>query len=184
MSDNPNAPDNDPHLINAEDPDVVIKPYVEDVISFVVFWGLAGVVFLQFFTRYVLNDSMAWTEEIARYLLIWVTFIGSAITIRRGTNIVVEVVQQFLPEMPARILRFGVDVVTVGFVGLLCWFAFLVMQRMQIQTMMVIEVPMSVVYGGVVLGCVLMFYRSIRVLIANARRLWAVDPEKAQLIID
>ncbi len=54
------------------------------------FWALAFIVFLQFFTRYVLNDSLAWTEEIARYGLMWVTFIGGAMVTRRNTHIAVE----------------------------------------------------------------------------------------------
>src|SRR4051794_11995797 len=49
---------------------------IEDWITFALFWLLCGVVFLQFFTRYALNDSASWTEEIARYLLIFVVFLG------------------------------------------------------------------------------------------------------------
>ena len=55
-----------------------------------VFWALAVVVFLQFFTRYVLNSSLGWTEEIARYLLIVVTFLGSAMAVRKRSHIAVE----------------------------------------------------------------------------------------------
>ena len=52
----------------------------EDWLTFLLFWALAGVIFLQFFTRYILNDSLAWTEEIARYMLMALTFTGSAIS--------------------------------------------------------------------------------------------------------
>ncbi|WP_341898780.1 TRAP transporter small permease [Ferrovibrio terrae] len=179
-----NQPDDGAPLIAAEDPDYVIKPYIEDVLAFIIFWALSGVVFLQFFTRYVLNDSMAWTEEIARYLLIWVTFVGGAIAMRRGTNIGVEVLLHFLPSGPVRVLRFVIDIITVGFVALLCWFAVQITERMQIQTMMVVDVPMSVVYAGVACGCFLMLYRSLGVLLANARRRWQPDPNKVDLIID
>jgi len=43
-------------------------------VALMFFWALGLTVFYQFFTRYVLNDSAAWTEEIARYLLIATVF--------------------------------------------------------------------------------------------------------------
>jgi TRAP-type C4-dicarboxylate transport system permease small subunit len=92
--------------------------------------------------------------------------------------------QHFMPEKLVPPLRFAIDVMTVGFVGLLCWFSIAITERMHIQTMTVIEWPMSIVYAGVGLGCFLMLYRASQVFIANARRRWAEDPTKQTLIID
>jgi len=47
------------HLIVVEDEDVQIEHYVENWLAFLVFWGLGAIVFLQFFTRYVLTMT-AW----------------------------------------------------------------------------------------------------------------------------
>jgi hypothetical protein len=55
----------------------------EDWLVLGVFWLLALDIFYQFFTRYVLESSAAWTEEIARYLLIIVTLVGAAMAVRR-----------------------------------------------------------------------------------------------------
>src|SRR5690606_9920890 len=78
-------------------PDPEIGHHPEDWLGFAIFWGMAIIVFLQFFTRYVMNDSFAWTEEIARYMLMWVTFVGAATAFRRGTHISVEAAQELLP---------------------------------------------------------------------------------------
>jgi hypothetical protein len=72
-----------------------------DGIVLVLFWMLAIIVFLQFFTRYVLNDSIAWTEEIARYFLIAVTFVGSVMAVRKQSHIAVEFLYRWLGR-PAR----------------------------------------------------------------------------------
>ncbi|MBX3454469.1 TRAP transporter small permease [Ferrovibrio sp.] len=174
----------DEHLIEVSDPDVKIEPFVEDVIGFVIFWVLASVVFLQFFSRYVLNDSYAWTEEISRYLLMWLTFVGAATAMRRGSHIGVEAIQHFMPSPLARLSRLVIDAITLGFLACLCWFGVAITERMQIQTMTVIEWPMSIVYGGVFVGCCLMLYRYIRVVWGNYKRRWQPDPDKVNLLID
>ncbi|KXF78506.1 hypothetical protein ATN84_01545 [Paramesorhizobium deserti] len=167
-----------------EEPDPVIDHHPEDWLAFAIFWGMAVIVFLQFFTRYILNDSFAWTEEIARYLLMWITFIGAAIAMRRGTHISVEVAHMFLPARFIPILNFTIDFLVVGFVGLLCWFSISITQRMQIQTMTVFPWPMSIVYGGVALGCFLMLWRAVQRFIADMRRGWRPAPSHPELPID
>src|SRR6187401_3023098 len=118
------APDGEKRLIEVEDAAVKIEHYPEDWIAFVIFWSLAFIVFLQFFTRYVLNDSLAWTEEIARYGLMWVTFIGGAMVTRRKTHIAVELMSNLMPAgLVRQALLALVDIVTLGFLGLLAYFS-------------------------------------------------------------
>ncbi|TPJ14377.1 TRAP transporter small permease [Mesorhizobium sp. B2-7-3] len=170
--------------VSEEAPDPPIEHHVEDWLAFAIFWGMAIIVFLQFFTRYVLNNSLAWTEEIARYLLMIITFVGAAIAMRRGTHISVEVAHMFLPAPAVRVLNFIIDVLVIGFVGLLCWFSIAITRLMQIQTMTVFPWPMSIVYGGIAIGCFLMLWRAAGRFLAGARRGWRPDPSRTELIID
>ena len=166
-------PSDDVHLIVAQDPEVTIEHHPEDWIAFLLFWGLAFIVFLQFFTRYVLNNSLAWTEEIARYGLMWVAFIGGAVVVRKNAHIAVELLANVLPAGTARIaLASALDAVKLGFLGLLAYFSILITERMQYQRMTVFDLPMSIVYGGVAFGCILMFLRQIANVIRNARNGW------------
>ena len=92
---------------------------------------LAGIVFLQFFTRYVLNDSVAWTEEIARYGLIWITFLGGIMVTRRNNHIAVVLAPNPLPAPAARFLLAVVDVLTLAFLALLSYFSVLIFERIR-----------------------------------------------------
>jgi TRAP-type C4-dicarboxylate transport system permease small subunit len=161
-------------LIHVEEEEIVIEHHPEDWLAFMLFWSLAFIVFLQFFTRYVLNDSLSWTEEIARYGLMWVTFIGGATVTRKNTHIAVELLSNVLPDgLVRRALLASVDAIKLGFLGLLAYFSVTIIERMHYQRMTVFDLPMSIVYGGVGLGCILMFGRQIQNLWRNAREGWA-----------
>jgi TRAP-type C4-dicarboxylate transport system permease small subunit len=139
----------------------------------VIFWALAFIVFLQFFTRYVLNDSLAWTEEIARYGLMWVTFIGGIMVTRRNSHIAVELLSNLMkPGLARAVLLAFVDIVKLGFLALLAYFSLTITERMQFQWMTVFELPMSYVYAGVAAGCIGMFVRQAINVFDNARRGW------------
>src|ERR1044072_6861071 len=123
--------DENVHLIVAEDEEVIIEHHPEDCIAFAIFWALAFIVFLQFFTRYILNDSLSWTEEIARYGLMWVVFIGGAGGTRKNSHIAVELLSNVMKPGPLRrcLLAF-VDFVKLGFMGLLAYFSVTIIERM------------------------------------------------------
>jgi TRAP-type C4-dicarboxylate transport system permease small subunit len=160
-------------LIVAHDEDIVIEHHPEDWIAIVLFWSLAFIVFLQFFTRYVLNDSQAWTEEIARYGLMWLVFIGGAVVTRKNSHIAVELLSNIMKPGPRRTALLAcVDLVKLGFMGLLAYFSVTIAERMHYQRMMVFDVPMSVVYGGVLAGCFMMFARQAVMTWKNARQGW------------
>jgi TRAP-type C4-dicarboxylate transport system permease small subunit len=172
MSQQPDAPEAQ-HLIHVEEEEIVIEHYPEDWLAFVLFWALGFIVFLQFFTRYILNDSLAWTEEVARYGLMAVTFIGGAMVTRRNTHIAVALLPNFLPPTASRVVLATVDLVTLLFLALLAYFSVLIVERMGVQRMTVFDISMSTVYGAVAIGCFLMLFRQAQRVWRNARDGWA-----------
>jgi TRAP-type C4-dicarboxylate transport system permease small subunit len=168
------APKGEKRLIEAEDAEVVIEHHPEDWLAFVIFWFLAFIVFLQFFTRYVLNDSLSWTEEIARYGLMWVVFIGGAMVTRRNTHIAVELLSNVMKPGPLRAALLAlVDFIKLAFLGLLAFVSLTITERMHLQRMTVFDLPMSYVYAGVAFGCFLMLIRQARNVWRNARIGWS-----------
>lgn len=168
------APKGEKRLIEAEDAEVVIEHHPEDWLAFVIFWLLAFIVFLQFFTRYVLNDSLSWTEEIARYGLMWVVFIGGAMVTRRNTHIAVELLSNVMKPGPLRAALLAlVDFIKLAFLGLLAFVSLTITERMHLQRMTVFDLPMSYVYAGVAFGCFLMLIRQAQNVWRNARVGWS-----------
>ena len=93
------------HAFEEPTPEVDLAQYaIEDWASLALFWLMGFAVFLQFFTRYVLNDSLAWTEEIATYCLVAVVFVGSSMCVRLGRHIQVDLLFRYLPPGAARML--------------------------------------------------------------------------------
>jgi TRAP-type C4-dicarboxylate transport system permease small subunit len=159
------------HSLSSVDEPVDLSDYRwEDWITVVVFWVLGLVVFYQFFTRYALDNSAAWTEEIARYLLIIVTFVGGAMATRRNTHIHLEFLYRFLSPTLGRILSTLVDLVRVGFLVYATYLSALLVPRMQFMNMTVVDFPMSYVYGMVTFGFAMMSYRAMVLAVVHWRQ--------------
>lgn len=152
--------------ITAEENLYDVQP--DDYLVLIVFWALAFVVFLQFFTRYVLNNSLGWTEEIARFLLIGVTFLGAVIAVRKESHIAVELLYRYLPRGARFVLQVAVDVVAFFFYGVTAWLCTQMAQRTQ-QMMVSIDVPKAVVYWIVAACFVAMAIYQVRVLWRHLR---------------
>jgi TRAP-type C4-dicarboxylate transport system permease small subunit len=142
----------------------------EDWLAFGFFWVLAIVIFYQFFTRYALNDSASWTEEIARYLLICTVWIGAAIAVRKNNHVQVDLLYRLLPAPLMRVMSTLVDLVRVAFLGYACWLTVQLMRKIGGQPMAIIDWPIGLMYGVVLFGFVLMTVRAVQVAAQNWKR--------------
>ena len=142
----------------------------EDWAAFAIFWVLALVIFYQFFTRYALNDSAAWTEEIARYLLICVVFIAIAASVRTNRHIHVDFFYRLLPAPVCRVMSTFVDLVRIAFFAYAVVLTWQMMQKMGNYKMTIVDLPMNVVYGVCGIGFAFAAVRAVQVAIEHWRR--------------
>lgn len=141
----------------------------DDSLVFVTFWALAGVVFLQFFTRYVLNNSFAWTEEIAINCLIAVVFLGAAMCTRMSRHIRVDFIYRMIPPAAGRWLALGVDLLSIGFYAYMCWLLWRYVGIVGRERMVTIDLPRGIVFYSVLAAFALMLARAIQLFVHDLR---------------
>jgi len=190
MSDSHATPPAEEHVLdeeghfNVKDAPIELGHYVvEDWIAMGFFWLLGLCVFYQFFTRYALNDSASWTEEIARYLLICTVFFGIASATRRTRHIHVDFVYRLVPAPVGRALSTIIDLLRIGFFAIAVVLTIQMMTRMTSLQMTIIDLPMNIVYGVCAIGFAASAFRSVQVAIENWRRGWSIL-EKPEMLID
>lgn len=74
---------------------------------------MVAVTLAQVIFRYVLEDPLPWSEELARYCFVWIVFLGGAIGLERGIHLGVDLFVNLLPPK----LRTGLDILSNALIG-------------------------------------------------------------------
>jgi TRAP-type C4-dicarboxylate transport system permease small subunit len=177
MTETSDAPRHAEHVLDdeghfhVEDAPIDLSDYlIEDWLSLGFFWLLGLCVFYQFFTRYVMNDSAAWTEEIARYLLMSTVFVAIGACVRRTRHIHVDFLYRLLPSLAGRALSTAVDALRFAFFAVAVGLTIQMMMRMGSLQMTIIDLPMNLIYGVCAFGFAAAAVRSVQVALENWRR--------------
>ena len=119
--------------------------------------AMACIVFANVVLRYSTGDSIVWAEEVARHLMIWVTFLGAGLVLRFGGHVAIDNLHQAVSTRAARWLR---TVVAVG-IGIFClvmiYFSILYVWATRFQTTAATDIPISFIYLAMPVGFLLMF---------------------------
>jgi TRAP-type C4-dicarboxylate transport system permease small subunit len=119
------------------------------VIQFAV---LVIVVTAAVFARYVLNDSIVWAEELARYLFVWVSFLGGGLGVGTNVHVGVDSLVELLPRGPRLAVEILMELMIVAFTLVLIWagaqFAAFGMRT----EALLLGIPMGYVYLAVPVG--------------------------------
>jgi len=118
---------------------------------------MAGAVVLQVTSRYVFNNPTSWSEELARYLFVWITFLGAAVVIRKRRHVDVTVLTDRLPPGAAKVVYLVSDAAVLFMLGALTWAGagLAIMAHRQLSAAM--DLPMSLAYSAMPIGTGLMF---------------------------
>ncbi len=140
------------------------------------------VVFLQVFSRYVVHYSLPWSEELARYLMTWVVFIGASIGAREGVHIGVAA---FVNAMPRGFQKFAIlfsGLCSVAFGLVLTYVGYLAIARIARmgQVSPAMELPMWIAYLPILLGSLFMAIRFGQAMIEEFQKFNSPSENEAE----
>ena len=108
------------------------------------------------FFRYVLNDSIVWAEELARYLFVWLTFVGGGLGVGRNIHVGVDSIVGMMAAKPKLIVLICVEIAIVVFVVALVYVGAQFTIFGMRQNALLLGIPMGYVYLAVPVGAAVM----------------------------
>lgn len=137
-----------------------------DVLGVGLFTVIFFVVLLQIFLRYVADSPLTWSEELVRYVFVWISLLGWVYATRSGTHIRVSAMVGGMPVS----LRRGVEIfnllLTGAFSVILCVYGWGMMQKSQDVPTVTLFFSFAVIYAAVPLSGILILFYSFFELLA------------------
>jgi len=136
----------------------------EEILLLVLLIAMVVLIFLQVIMRYVFSNSLSWSEELARYMFLWLIWVGASYATKTKSHIAIDAVKSRLPKIPQQILTVLVFVIWLGFALFLCIEGFELTEKIfgMGQKSTALQLPMGFAYASVPVGSGLMVIRLIQ----------------------
>ncbi|MEP9367173.1 TRAP transporter small permease [Xanthobacter sp. VNH20] len=146
--------------------------------------GMAVLIFANVLLRYLAHDGLVWAEEVSRYLMLWMTFLGIGPVLRLGGHMAVDTLQQKLSPGGARAVRGIIVALLAAFMAYFIYLGVIYAGRTWVQATAITEIPFSFVAGAVPVGFALALWHLCAIacgFIAEGRLETSadLDPEQA-----
>lgn len=125
--------------------------------------AMLALVFANVVGRYFFSVSFGWIEEVSRYLMIWIVFLGAGLAMREGMHVAVSLFADISgPLKPG--FKWGAWALTFAFFAALAWFGFDYAMFAARQRSAMLQLPMWTIYLAVPIGSVLTLAHMLLVL--------------------
>jgi TRAP-type C4-dicarboxylate transport system permease small subunit len=150
--------------------------------ALIVITGLMTVVvILQVICRYVVKNPLAWTEEVARYLMVWMAFIGASCVIKKWDNIYVDFFINLLKQKPRRIVILFQKFVVLGLLIYSFYLCMTVFPKVSAyQTLATLDISMLWAQSSMIVGFLLAALQNIGVILNDLFKPDTFSKEGAQ----
>lgn len=113
--------------------------------------------------RYLTNENLVWAEELSRYLMIWLTFLGIGPVLRLGGHVAVDSLHAYLPRPAAIAMRALITALIALFAVYLIYAGWLYVSRTWLQTTPVLLIPFAWVAAAVPVGFALTLWHLVMI---------------------
>lgn len=143
-----------------------LERYFERILITAALIAISVILIMQVIMRYFLRDPFVWSEELARYLLVWTAMLGVSLAVREGRHIKVDLLPTMLSPRFQWFFDLCAHLGVLIFCALMIWFGVPLIERLARigQPSPALEIPMWIIYTSVPVGFGLAGIRAIQAL--------------------
>lgn len=157
----------------------MINDHLEEVFIIPIMFIMSILIFVQVVMRYVFDNSLTWSEELARYLFIWLVYFAVSYTARREKHIRIDAAINIYPKKLRPYVEILSEVIVLAFSIFISATAITVFQKIAWsgQVSAAIGIPMQLVYAAPLVGFVLTAIRQVQCIVRRIKML-GKNPEE------
>lgn len=127
-------------------------------------FGMMSIIFSQVVARYVFRQSLSWSEEVGRYVFVWITFLGLAAAFKSGSHVALDLLVKSLGPAWRRKLEILNGILVVLLASSLLWSGVRLLEFGMRQRSPALGIPMAWVYIVEPVSGAILLYFSLRAL--------------------
>jgi len=144
---------------------------IEDTVLIIMFMTMVGIIFFQVIMRYVFNNSLTWSEELGKFLFVWLSWLGISIGHRRREHIKITLLVDKLPYKLKQLSEALTELILIVICGITMYYG-VIMMNIQINVPYAgIKISTAWGYLSLVLGCGIFIIRSIAYFIESVKNI-------------
>lgn len=124
--------------------------------------ALTAVVVSQVVARYVFETPLSWSEELARFLLLWLSMLSAAYAFKTGAHFALRILVMRLPERLRRAVALFVQIIVALFFAILLYYSVVFVAGVSGHRAPALQIPMELPYASVVVGTALILFEVVR----------------------
>jgi TRAP-type C4-dicarboxylate transport system permease small subunit len=132
-------------------------------------FSMSIIVAVQVFCRYVLNHSLFWSEELARYLLVWLTFLGASVAYRRKVHPGIDIVSARMSDSIQTIFAIFVHLASIILFGIMIFFGVKFAYLVRLQISPALYLPKWIVFSIIPLSGLILMVHSLAFLLTELK---------------
>lgn len=150
-----------------------LDDYFEMSVCIVLMSAMTLVLAVQVFMRYVMQSSLTWSEELARYIFVWLIYMGISYGAKIMKHIRIEAAVLLLPQKGQRYAEILGDILFLGFALFVVVTSWGIVQKQLMlgQTSPAIQMPMWMLYSAPMVGFALTAVRQVQAIVHRVRLL-------------